>query len=79
MDEVALTEAVEGMLDNVRPRERRVLKLRFGLGDGIPKTLAQVGKIMELSRERIRQIEGRALRRLRQPHLAHKLHDFVST
>ena len=79
LDEVALTEAIEDVLDYVRPRERRVLKLRFGLGGGIPRTLAQVGKIMELSRERIRQIEGQALRRLRRPHLTNKLRDFVST
>ncbi len=74
-----MTEAIEDVLDYVRPRERRVLKLRLGLGGGIPRTLAQVGKIMELSRERIRQIEGQALRRLRHPHLTNKLRDFVST
>lgn len=62
-----LRTVVEDMLDTLTPRERRVLQLRFGLIDGRARTLKEVGDLFKLSRERIRQIETRALKNLRYP------------
>jgi RNA polymerase primary sigma factor len=62
-----LRTAVEDVLDSLTPRERRVLQLRFGLTDGRPRTLEEVGKRFGVTRERIRQIEVKALRKLRHP------------
>ncbi|MFH1486898.1 MAG: sigma-70 family RNA polymerase sigma factor, partial [Chloroflexota bacterium] len=59
-------------LEVLSPQERRVLELRYGLKDGRQRTLEQVGKAMALTRERIRQIEGKALRRLRSPATLHR-------
>ncbi|HQA67934.1 MAG TPA: sigma-70 family RNA polymerase sigma factor, partial [Aggregatilineales bacterium] len=70
MHTLDLTESIERVLNDLLPREAEILRLRFGLKDGIPQTLEQVGKAMGLSRERIRQIERQALRRLRQPQFA---------
>ncbi|MBN1122959.1 MAG: sigma-70 family RNA polymerase sigma factor [Anaerolineae bacterium] len=75
---IALNETIEQTLDELMPREAQILRLRFGLGDGIPQTLEQVGRAMGLSRERIRQIERQALRRLRQPQFASILQDFLA-
>jgi RNA polymerase primary sigma factor len=75
---IALNETIEQTLGELMPREAQILRLRFGLGDGIPQTLEQVGKVMGLSRERIRQIERQALRRLRQPQFASILQDFLA-
>ena len=61
----------------IRERDRRVLELRFGIGDDIERTLEEVGQEFELTRERIRQIEERALKKLRQPHMARYLDDFL--
>jgi RNA polymerase primary sigma factor len=60
-------EAIEQVLDSLLPREKKVIKLRFGLFDGNPCTLAQIGKELGVSRERVRQIESDALRKLRHP------------
>ncbi|MFQ6040416.1 MAG: RNA polymerase sigma factor RpoD/SigA [Candidatus Poribacteria bacterium] len=60
-------EAIEQVLDTLLPREKKVIKLRFGLFDGNPCTLAQIGKELGVSRERVRQIESDALRKLRHP------------
>ena len=60
-------EAIEKVLDTLLPREKKVIKLRFGLFDGNPCTLAQIGKELGVSRERVRQIESDALRKLRHP------------
>jgi len=60
-----LTEELEKILDNLRPRERDVLKLRFGLNDGNKRTLEEIGQLFGVSRERVRQIETRALNKLR--------------
>lgn len=79
MNSIALSESIERILSELLPREAQILKLRFGLEDGIPQTLEQVGQIMGLSRERIRQIERQALRRLRQPQYAAILRDFMSS
>lgn len=73
-----LSESVERVLSDLLPREAEILRLRFGLKDGVPQTLEQVGKVMGLSRERIRQIERQALRRLRQPQFAALLRDFTA-
>jgi len=67
---------VEDLLDTLTPRERRVLQLRFGLIDGHQRTLEEVGKRFGVTRERIRQIEAKALRKLRHPSRAKKLRDY---
>ena len=58
-------------------REAKVLRLRFGLEDGRPRTLEEVGKEFDVTRERIRQIEAKALRKLRHPSRSKKLKDFL--
>ena len=60
-------QVIEQALDTLSVREAEVLRLRFGFYDGIPKTLEEVGKVFNLSRDRIRQIENKAIRRLRHP------------
>lgn len=75
---IALTESIDHVLNELMPREAQIIRLRFGLESGIPQTLEQVGKVMGLSRERIRQIERQALRRLRQPQFAGALRDFLT-
>jgi RNA polymerase primary sigma factor len=72
-----LHSEVEDVLDTLTPRERRVLQLRFGLIDGHQRTLEEVGKRFGLTRERIRQIETKALRRLRHPSRSKKLRDYM--
>ncbi len=76
LHEVALVETLNQMLDRLLPREAQILRLRYGLRGGEPQTLEQVGDEMGLSRERIRQIQRQALRRLRQPQYASALRDF---
>jgi RNA polymerase primary sigma factor len=73
-----LGDAIERVLSDLLPREAEILKLRFGLQGGAPQTLEQVGQVLGLSRERIRQIERQALRNLRQPEFAHVLRDYLS-
>jgi RNA polymerase primary sigma factor len=75
--ESMLREKLEEVLTSLSPREARVLRLRFGLDDGNPYTLEEVGQKFGLTRERIRQIEGRALRQLRQPRRAHILKEYL--
>jgi len=72
-----LREQLEGVLDTLTVRERKVLKLRFGLDDGRPRTLEEVGKEFSVTRERIRQIEAKALRKLRHPSRSKRLKDFI--
>ena len=72
-----LRERVEEVLSTLTPREERILKLRFGLENGHPYTLEEVGQKFGLTRERIRQIEGKALRRLRHPCRARLLKDYL--
>lgn len=72
-----LKEQVEDVLDSLSQRERRVLQLRFGLDDGRSRTLEEVGKEFGVTRERIRQIEAKALRKLRHPSRSKKLKDYL--
>ncbi len=72
-----LRTEVEDILDTLTPRERRVLQLRFGLIDGHQRTLEEVGKRFGVTRERIRQIEAKALRKLRHPSRSKKLKDYL--
>jgi RNA polymerase primary sigma factor len=76
--EQLLKEQVSKVLDSLEGREERVLRLRFGLDDGRPRTLEEVGKEFGLTRERIRQIESHALRKLRHPSRSRKLREFVT-
>ena len=72
-----LREQLETMLEDLTDREKEVLRLRFGLEDGHPYTLEEVGKRFGVTRERIRQIEAKALRKLRHPSRSKKLRDFL--
>lgn len=72
-----LKEQLEGVLDTLTPREEKVLRLRFGLDDGRSRTLEEVGQVFGVTRERIRQIEAKALRKLRHPSRSKKLKDFL--
>ncbi len=65
------------VLSSLTPRERKVLELRFGLEDGRSRTLQEVGREFRVTRERIRQIEAKALRKLRHPTRAKKLKDYL--
>ena len=73
-----LREQIGDVLDTLSIRERRVLQLRFGLEDGRSRTLEEVGREFSVTRERIRQIEAKALRKLRHPTRSRKLKDFLS-
>ena len=73
-----LREQLEGGLDTLTPREKKVLELRFGMADGHSRTLEEVGKEFNVTRERIRQIEAKALRKLRHPSRSKKLRDFLN-
>ncbi len=72
-----LKEQIENVLDSLTVRERRVLQLRFGLEDGRSRTLEEVGREFNVTRERIRQIEAKALRKLRHPTRSRKLKDYL--
>ena len=72
-----LKEEIKAVLETLQPREQQVLELRFGLIDGTSYTLEEVGKRFNVTRERIRQIEAKALRKLRHPSRAKKLKDFM--
>ena len=73
-----LREQLCNILRTLTPREEQVIKLRFGLEDGRPRTLEEVGKKFEITRERIRQIEAKALRKLRHPSRSKTLKDYLS-
>lgn len=72
-----LKEQLEDVLETLTPREKKVLRLRFGLDDGRPRTLEEVGQVFGVTRERIRQIEAKALRKLRHPSRSKKLKDYL--
>lgn len=72
-----LREQLEDVLDTLTPREQKVLRLRFGLDDGRTRTLEEVGQVFGVTRERIRQIEAKALRKLRHPMRSKRLKDYL--
>ncbi len=72
-----LKEQLKDVLGTLTPREQKVLRLRFGLDDGRPRTLEEVGRFFDVTRERIRQIEAKALRKLRHPSRSKKLKDYL--
>jgi len=72
-----LAEQISGLLSTLPQREQRVIRMRFGLDDGYAHTLEEVGYVFHVTRERIRQIEAKALRRLRHPSRARKLKDYL--
>ncbi len=74
---ILLKEQLEEVLETLTPREREVLRLRFGLDDGKARTLEEVGQKFKVTRERIRQIEAKALRKLRHPSRSKKLKDYL--
>ncbi len=72
-----LVQAVDEALDDLNDREKEVVRLRFGLVDGQPRTLEEVGKEFGVTRERIRQIESKTLAKLRHPQRSQKLRDYL--
>ncbi|MFA4991532.1 MAG: RNA polymerase sigma factor RpoD [Candidatus Omnitrophota bacterium] len=72
-----LKEEMDNILNTLTEREKRVLRLRFGIGDGYPRTLEEVGSMFNVTRERVRQIEAKALRKLRHPIRSRKLKNFL--
>jgi len=72
-----LREQMDDVLSSLTERERKVLKYRFGIGDGYPRTLEEVGSLFSVTRERVRQIEAKALRKLRHPTRSRKLKAFL--
>jgi RNA polymerase primary sigma factor len=72
-----LREQLEDVLDTLTAREQKVLRLRFGLDDGRTRTLEEVGQVFGVTRERIRQIEAKALRKLRHPMRSKRLKDYL--
>ena len=77
VDRQILKEQIAEVLDTLTDREQKVLRLRFGLDDGRSRTLEEVGKEFNVTRERIRQIEAKALKKLRNPARTRKLKDFI--
>ncbi len=74
-----LKETLLSVLNSLTPREEKVLRLRYGVDDGRPRTLEEVGREFNVTRERIRQIEAKALRKLRHPSRSKHLKDFLDT
>ena len=72
-----LSEQLKSILNTLPVREQKVLRMRFGLDDGYSHTLEEVGYVFQVTRERIRQIEAKALRRLRHPSRSRKLRDYI--
>ena len=79
IESVMLREHIDVLLEDLKEREKEVIILRFGLRDGHPRTLEEVGKEFNVTRERIRQIEAKALRKLRNPVRSKKIKDFLNS
>lgn len=77
IDSIVLSDRIKEILKSLNPREQQIIILRYGLGDGYAYTLEEVGKVFGLTRERIRQIEEKAMRRLRTPHRIEQLETFI--
>ncbi len=78
VSQAMLRQQLMDILDTLSPREAKVLRLRYGLDDGRPRTLEEVGKEFNVTRERVRQIEAKALRKIRNPNRSNKLRDFLN-
>jgi RNA polymerase primary sigma factor len=76
---INLQEQTASLLKTLTPREEKIIKMRFGLEDGSQHTLEEVGQTFAVTRERIRQIEAKALRKLRHPSRSHKLRVFLES
>jgi len=72
-----LKDRIEGVLKTLTYREREIIKLRYGIGDGYTYTLEEVGKIFKVTRERVRQVEAKAIRKLQHPVRSRKLEGFL--
>jgi RNA polymerase nonessential primary-like sigma factor len=75
----SLRKDLQQLMADLTTREQEVISLRFGLGDGIPYSLAEIGRTLELSRERVRQIESKALQKLRQPKRRNRVRDYLES
>ena len=73
----SLQETLRQVLNTLKPRERDILKLRFGIDDGRTRTLEEVGEVYGLTRERIRQIEKKAIEKMRHPSRSKKLREYI--
>jgi len=73
----SLRRDLQQLLADLTSRERDVIQMRFGLGDGQPYSLAEIGRALDLSRERVRQIEAKALQKLRQPKRRNRVRDYL--
>jgi RNA polymerase primary sigma factor len=74
-----LKDKIEGVLKTLTYREREIIKLRYGLGDGYTYTLEEVGRIFKVTRERVRQIEAKAVRKLQHPVRSRQLEGFLDS
>ena len=74
---MCIRDSIDTLLEDLKDRERQVIVLRFGLEDGHPRTLEEVGKEFNVTRERNRQIEAKALRKLRNPVRSKRIRDFL--
>jgi RNA polymerase nonessential primary-like sigma factor len=75
----SLQRDIRSMLSELTDREQEVIQLRYGLDDGKTYSLAEIGRVLELSRERVRQIEAKALQKLRQPKRRNQMRDYLDT
>jgi RNA polymerase nonessential primary-like sigma factor len=75
----SLVQALQGLLADLTQRERSVISMRYGLGDGHPYSLSEIGRALKLSRERVRQIEAKALQKLRQPKRRNQVRDYLES